>query len=351
MKELLLLDSLYRETFKRKEYASFREKLKVAHRFVLDDAMASFLSDLAHDSFLGPILKKSKVEEIMPDSSDPIVRMTGASEKLNTILKHDKTMPKLMEGIRQLARLPHQTVWIEFNNQLRMQRTKERYGGIVGAHWDVDADVIERSGWLLETIEDEVFKMTYVASNADDPPLIFPFSYYWTTSSLKSVEGYSFDFIGPDDGSISASGIYNYKSNKVTIGSNRLSLEYAQNLIADSAREIQSELRFAFSLLASINDIPVGIEEKVISKGFVAKGQYRKYLSHSVISLTVPKKRDVAKLSRILVAISRRKAHEVRGHFRRVGPQKIRKWIHEHTRGDPRLGWVIQSYQVNKGDN
>lgn len=69
-------------------------------------------------------------------------------------------------------------------------------------------------------------------------------------------------------------------------------------------------------------------------------------MAHSVITLNLPKRASEKKLARMLVAISRRRAHEVRGHFKRVGPDKVRKWIAEHVRGDASLGWVTHSYKV-----
>ena len=47
-------------------------------------------------------------------------------------------------------------------------------------------------------------------------------------------------------------------------------------------------LRDLWALLATINDLPVRIENVEPSRGYVARGAYKKFLKHSVVHLTVP---------------------------------------------------------------
>ena len=73
-------------------------------------------------------------------------------------------------------------------------------------------------------------------------------------------------------------------------------------------------LRYIWSFLSTINKIPLsGMSEVKPSHGFVARGSYRKFLSHSVIHLNVPQKADPKVMARkVLGDILRRRAHQVR---------------------------------------
>jgi hypothetical protein len=123
-------------------------------------------------------------------------------------------------------------------------------------------------------------------------------------------------------------------------------------------------------LLATINDLPVKIEEIKPAKGYVARGRYRRFLAHKVITLTVPETR-YRKLVLRTAALLRRRAHQVRGHWRldwihppstrcehlwqpdgkhlvcsRCSGHKI--WIAEHQRGDASIGFVTHDYTVER---
>jgi hypothetical protein len=108
-----------------------------------------------------------------------------------------------------------------------------------------------------------------------------------------------------------------------------------------------STLRRVWALLATVNDIPVEARSVIQSKGFIARGSYHRFLDHKVITLRVPDKVDLKKMARDVVAISRRRAHQVRGHWRKDHwrPDE-RIWVHEHQRGDASLGFVMHDYVV-----
>ena len=127
-----------------------------------------------------------------------------------------------------------------------------------------------------------------------------------------------------------------------------------QNAIAPSI-----SLRTLWGLLATLNDLPVVIETVVPSRGYVARGTYKKFLEHSTVTLKVPETKWRALAART-AALIRRRAHQVRGFWRRdwrhpLAPlcahefddamtctrcrgRKI--WIAEHQRGDTSLGFV-----------
>ena len=78
-------------------------------------------------------------------------------------------------------------------------------------------------------------------------------------------------------------------------------------------------LRDLWALLATINDLPVTFERVEPSKGYMAGGGgYKKFLQHTVLHLTVPETRW-RKLVGKTAAILRRRAHQVRGHWRKEG--------------------------------
>jgi hypothetical protein len=126
-------------------------------------------------------------------------------------------------------------------------------------------------------------------------------------------------------------------------------------------------IRGLWALLATINDLPVKIEYVTPSKGYVARGQYKKFLAHSVIHLNVPESRW-QKLLRATAVKVRKRAHQVRGHWRDDWRQPLAKhcdhvydehmrckhchghkiWIAEHQRGDASLGFVTHDYEIHR---
>lgn len=137
-----------------------------------------------------------------------------------------------------------------------------------------------------------------------------------------------------------------------------------------AVHEQVGELRYVWAFLATINEIPVTRSEVRQSKGFVARGAYRKFMDHTIIRLTVPHERFRA-LARKIIAHARRRAHQVRGHWRkdwhypgsescahewmlsdvdhkycRLCPRR-EIFVHEHQRGDSSLGFVTADYQVH----
>jgi hypothetical protein len=124
--------------------------------------------------------------------------------------------------------------------------------------------------------------------------------------------------------------------------------------------------RAVWTLLATINDIPVLFDKVEPSRGYIARGSYRKFLTHSIIHLTVPQKQWRKLTAHVLMAL-RRRAHQVRGFWRKdwrhplrttcthdfdddmvcrcCGGHKI--WVHEHQRGDASLGFVTHDFEVH----
>ena len=106
-------------------------------------------------------------------------------------------------------------------------------------------------------------------------------------------------------------------------------------------------MRRVWILLSTINDLPVTFAQPTrLTHGFKARAQYRRFLDHKVITLTVPTA-DYRKVARAVVAAAKRRAHLVRGHWRKDWRHPdLRIWIKEHMRGDMKLGLVTHDYKV-----
>ena len=131
----------------------------------------------------------------------------------------------------------------------------------------------------------------------------------------------------------------------------------------------RAQARALWLLLATINDIPITVEHIEPSKGYVARGSYKRFLEHSVVHLNVPETRWRKVAATVLQALRRRR-HDVRGHWRedwrnplsrlcdphvfdasdnflmckKCGGRKFH--IPEHSRGDATLGYVTHDYSV-----
>ena len=105
-----------------------------------------------------------------------------------------------------------------------------------------------------------------------------------------------------------------------------------------------------WTFFSTINKIPLaGPREVRTSHGFIGQGRYRTFLKHQVITLTVPQKNTVKYARQILGDLIRRRAHQVRGHWRddyRLKKGNKSLWIAEHQRGDASLGFVTHDYNV-----
>jgi len=101
--------------------------------------------------------------------------------------------------------------------------------------------------------------------------------------------------------------------------------------------------------LSTFNKVPIFAETEIKrSHGFVARGGYHRFLDHKILTINIPetKARTVV---RSVVALIRRRAHVVRGHWRddwRMPKGNKTLWIAEHQRGDASMGFVTHDYSV-----
>ncbi|PWT76439.1 MAG: hypothetical protein C5B60_04120 [Chloroflexi bacterium] len=347
----LLIDQLYRQTFKKHgRNETLRGILESARRFVLDDAMTAFLYELTYTAFHGPRMIDSK----------NIVRWKKVYERL------DET--------RHFSRLPHAKIWVELSREAAL-RTIEmiRDRDNVRAEIDIMSSAGEpkrddwegsgqRMGWLMQQhpkVETAFMCTQFYNRHKDNPEIEFiPVALSWQTDDdplpwqLREPQS---EYRGLKTGSELITGIHGYarsnvgfqlmvSPNEKLFSKAELEQEY-HNAIIDS----KGILRYIWMFLSTINKIPlVGQHEVKPSRGFVAKGRYRHFLSHQVITLHVPEKAKRKTITQVLGQL-RRRAHMVRGHWRddwRLPKGNKSLWIAEHQRGDASLGFVTHDYNV-----
>jgi hypothetical protein len=327
-----LADSLIRSSF-RKNYELIDPKRELpkliaqANRFVLDDDMSAFMADLAWASLL-------------------------------TCKNSDKASI-LLNSLRKLARAPHKVTWIEYNHRARQHRAEQEYGSKSTSPTETGPD---KCGWLIlqhPHIETAFWALecashTWGKSNERiDNPQAFILAHVWSSEdhpipwNLITSQGN----IAPEG---VTTGVLSYTSPYAGVTTGFLPPKYLSAVFNKSPlnplEELGGDLRYLWALLATINDLPVTTSEVAASKGFFAKGKYRKFLDHRTIRLTVPTKQYRRIAARAVVAV-RKRAHQVRGHWRkdwRHPGQQL--WIREHQRGDASLGFVVHSYEVTKND-
>jgi hypothetical protein len=344
-----LIDTLYRLSFDREPVpgwtsnAVMRERLVAARRFVLDASMSRFLADLSVTCF---------------KSGLPATH--GAVEQL-----------------RISARSPHKVVWIEYNLREELGRLRQLIPDEAFVSPPEPAEAPSREGWLIEQHPqlDYAFRM-HVFSEAPNEPdsrgydaWTFPFCFGWTVNDSP------LPWQRNNTGGHTAAtfvGVKNYVSPYLdVIHSDLISWPMGASprevkLMHDLLSEWGGIMRRTWALLTTINDLPMLATDVRQSKGFVARGSYRRFLDHRVIRLNIPGKANTIKVARQLVAIARRRAHQVRGHWRQdwrhPGNRQCqhqwdtenrcvtclghRLWIHEHQRGDASQGFVTHDYNL-----
>jgi hypothetical protein len=324
-----------------------RQKLFQAKRFVMDERMSAFMADLATAAFI----PKNLQTKVLADGRSSWLARPGSY--------------KLAEQMRIGARLPHAVTWVEYN--LFAERC--RYHQLIKSALAPSRDEVPMlEGWLFEQhpTDDTTFRASlFNSSDKDGSVFMFPFTYQWTTGDIG--------FENDSEGRISevALGLPGYRTNRVgATWSPYVTYDMRrgkeEKIFDELFNEWGGTLRRMWAFLSTINDIPVLAREIKASRGFMARGSYKRFLDHKTITLTVPIERELRTLARSIVAMARRRAHQVRGHWRvdwRQPPSKLcdhewstdnlckickghRLWIHEYERGDPSLGVVMTDYKV-----
>ena len=367
-----LIDTLYRASFRPEPIPGWRSNtdmrhaLESARRFVVDERMAMFMAELANESFL----------------------KVGMKNQLSL---------RIADSLRVSARLPHESIWIEYPLRPYQHRAHE----LRGSAPPVDSELPAREGWLIQqhpkietacimhlfTRGDEVTASSPTADGFD--VWTFPFAFGWCSddsplpwrTTLRDVPwdaGRPLFFKSP---SSLLAGLSQYDRDNVNC--------VRSPLIADPSKDIGTAyynylinewlgvIRRVWSLLATLDHLPLTVGNVRQSKGFLARGRIRKYLNHHTITLHVPAKKDTRVIARTAIADVHRRRHDVRAHWRndwRNPPSKrcnphlwepvddsadlIRCelchgrqiFIHKHERGTAARGLVIADYLIKHED-
>lgn len=411
-----LIDGIYRHTFSKGQprWWRSRERMRAAvqsaRRFVLDERMSEFLADLAWEAF-SP--RSGKHRKVLVEQWRHSARLPHAAtwiefdaqayrHRFTALMMATKWWNSDMENIR--ANVKHRTAMRQHDGFLEMMT-------ILGAE-DEEIRTL-REGWLLRQhpqLETAFTMLLFAELNPKtgegfkQPCITLPASYCWTsddsmipwpafgdpealvTDAPSEMFPESYDDEAtpfhrtPTGHKVWASeivtGIFKYREHRAGLMVDHDLMREAHDM--DTRRQLVRAavtycgvLRRVWALLATINDIPMLAHAVEQAKGFIGGHQYRKFLDHKLITLHVPEERDPRKIARHVLALARRRAHQVRGHWRvdhfhrprigcehdwdgdmvckRCGGHKL--WIAEHQRGDASLGFVTHDYEVKHDDN
>lgn len=343
----LTLKELYRphtrlKNFTERDVADLRQSLLTAKRFVLDDEMSSFLADLSITPFIANLARRAEV----------------------------------MDVLRHNARLPHPKIWIELNGRAFRARLLELSQDYQNTDHSVQPHEVPKVwGYLLEEYPDRptiivmrefvdldgeiaTLPMEWCYSVADEP-LPWP-----NPDTLSGALGTGIlSYICPYTAMRFERGIPNRHKVVCNVGSKSF-------ITHKLAVETGGALRYVLAFLSTFNDLPVKREVVHPTKSFLARGTFHKFLEHTVVKLNVPQCVERTHLARRLVVAVRKRAHQVRGHWRVLSmPEEScehiwaildekhqqcsichirRVWIINHQRGDEKLGFVTHDYNVSK---
>src|SRR4249920_1830843 len=338
-----LFDTLYRSSFKNERVngwsnnAQWRNAITNARRFVLDDSMSTFLGVLSTQAF--------------------------TNKDLNLEVRS-----RMIENLRVGARLPHSTIWCEYNLRNCQAKSQELLG-----HPYNPMETPKYEGWLLQqhphletAFLAHIITHDHEVDHGDNNDTwTFPVALAWTSDqdTILPWKPYPRVLESVRTDSELLTGLMGYKSNRSAyVQSDLVATPKNPKAIDYLLYEWCGVLRRIWAFLSTINDVPIQVTDVRQSKGFVARGQYRKFLDHKTLTINVPQKHYL-KIARQSLAMAHRRGGPVRGHFRQdwrhlpsplcdhewLGVDekhmacticKGRKvWVADHVRGDSSKGF------------
>lgn len=263
-----------------------------------------------------------------------------------------------LESARRLAIPPYPVTWIDLNNVARLNRMKELGTALTPrAAGELEGAPVERAGWLVyECADHGGFYMQYFCV-VDQGVLAAPLAYWWQCGSpnprptpqdatTEYLQGLTF---GVHDVNVSAYDAYPTP----TSWSHPLA-DIARDQVRDMMQELAGELRHLWGLLLALNATSrFGVEMKQETQPkhtdirTMSNNKPLLPLEHKVLHLHLRKRWPAAKVVQGVVANSRHRWHEVRGHLRTLASGRIIP-VRAHERGDEKLGKIIKTYKVEK---
>jgi hypothetical protein len=328
-----LADIVYAQTFKKPQDLELRRTIRDARRIRLSDEMAAFLYTLTFELY---------------DQGKFDGRLRRIHQRL--------------DDCRHFSRLPHPVTWVEYSLYAMLQlaiELREQFG-IMGYDDDETAlawakESNTRDGWLLRqhgsieaAVQADYFRGG-IHSNGKAISWAEPRSAIWCTDDEPLPWTDGFHSLFGESASAFVAGIRAY--DKHNVGARMTSwVKTEAEATKDEIEQASGHARMMWAFLSTFNKVPVYGEHRVEpSRGFVAAGSYHKFLDHKVLTINIPGEAKIRKIARDVLAVIRRRAHQVRGHWRddwRLPKGNKAIWIGEHTRGNSSLGIITHDYSV-----
>lgn len=310
-----LADRIIRETYRARKaelamqefspslssLVAIRRSIQGAHRFVLDPAMSGFLADLSQVPFMTAPIRRNET----------------------------------LDSMRHGALLPFPSVWVEYDayafrrRLMELNPDQQDAWGKQLAEPDGSPDMVIplRWAWLLVQHPDNASVITqygFVEWSSPDASkfrgAMLSFKVLWNCKDEPTPEG------DPYAGMM-AHGVTPYACKSITVVNLRQPPEDQLAPIVMPDRSIHKVdflipefgglVRYAMAFLSTINDVPViRHAAKDFHQGYFAKGQYRRYVDHTVIKLNIPGRTNTKILARRVFAMARKRWHKVRAHWR-----------------------------------
>lgn len=354
----LLIDWVYRSTFNKKTRdLELRGQLMSARRCVLSDEMAAFLYTVMVETYSAGYGKR----------------------------KWAKRVCDRLDDCRHFSRLPHRVTWIEYSLGAMAEREADEKDKLApeivedGHYLGNERSALlthprlhnARIGWLLrqhEKIETAVCADYFLGVMHDGRHKGYqgpkkPMHFRPTASIVWQTDGdplpwetFQSVLLFPEkesqDGWFESEFVAGYRGyERYNVGVHPREMPEHEKQEKGNFSNLFGRARMMWVFLSIFNKVPIIGEHTIVpSRGFIARGSYHRFLEHRVLTINVPEKAGLRKIAREVIAIIRRRAHMVRGHWRddsRLQKGNKSLWIAEHQRGDASLGFVTHDYAVH----
>ena len=297
-------------TVTKRSMADLRAAMHQARKFRLDDAMSAFLADLASRPFSGEVTPK----------------------KL-----------QILDSMRHSARLPFPKTWVEYNNhafRFRLVEVAEKTTDVWNAPLETDLEkVFKNIGWLLEEdpIDPNIIHMSYFLEELNRV-ITPPFTFVYNTvdqdfpDRLKAdplAGSFAHGLMGHFTGRVGVIMTIDTSSDEwINVTDGATEKEAIERQLGPNPKrpgdfkvhrlvpEFGGVVRYAMAFLSTLTESPTTVSEVRPSRGYMAKGNYKQFMSHHVLKLNLPKNRDLKLLANKVLKLSRIGGHEVMAHWR-----------------------------------
>lgn len=346
-----LIDIVIAESYRGKAiHPRYGEKLIRARKFVFDDSMSAHIADLTCAPFINP---------------------------------DQEFVYRIADGARRMARLPFPITWIEYNALARKERTETEYPNLTSSGKVEASKCIPLIGWLLEQHPaiPTAYRLTEFVDLDDGKAVSMPVSYTWvsddqTVLPWRNIDGDTFHrALSPSEIGSGVMGYRNQFCGTTFAEFNLIKFDTPEKRESVRAMMLETlgELRAVWTVLATLNDLPVVLDSVRPDRGHMMRGgNYRRFVDHSVVRLVVPAHRSLRTLATRALIKMQRRAHGVRGHWRNDWRhprtpgcdhdwinfnehtlacrhcEGRRIWVDAHQRCDASKGLLLQEYSVGR---